>query len=233
MAKAPSGKRKPNISNKVVSFTNIEKSFNDFDMNGNLVSFPRNINVLNGGIDSSTEFHVDYLKKQFKDIARPNLFKIRLNPPKPLQDEWHNNIGLMSLAKSVNFPQISIKEWVYERAGQKLHIPTNEMDYGEVTITFINDSDFNLRTLFNRWQRLAVFNWQTNVGSIPLLALDGEVIIYQYDSELNPTYAIKLTNAWPQTISSIELNQDSENTTEEFSVEFKFTMHEIFKGNVS
>lgn len=206
--------------------------FNDIDTNGNLIQFPYNMKDLPQEVDRAKAFHVNHLKNQFRDVARPNLFKVKIVPPLPLIKDWDaSKSGLLALAKSANFPQISIKEWTYERAGQKLHIPTNEMDYGDMSITFINDVDFNIRTLFNRWQRLALFNWERNVGAIPLLALSGTVVVYQYDSSLKPVYAIKLINAWPQTISSIELNQESENTPEEFSVEFKFTMHEIYKNS--
>lgn len=204
--------------------------FNDIDTNGNLIQFPYDIKNIPQHVDKSRAFHVNYLKNQFRDVARPNLFKVKIVPPKPLLKDWDSKkSGLLALASNAKFPEISIKEWVYERAGQKLHIPTNEMDYGDVSITFINDVDFNIRTLFNRWQRLALFNWERNLGAIPLLALSGEVIIYQYDNDLNPVYAIELINAWPQTISSIDLNQESENTAEEFSVDFKFTMHKIYK----
>lgn len=219
------------IGPKQYDFNLNSGKFNDVDSTGNLIMFPYDITQMPSPIDSTSDFHITSLKNKFKDVARPNLFKVHLVPPTTLLNDWDaSKSGLLALAKRANFPQISIKEWTYERAGQKLHIPTNEMDYGDCSVTFYNDSDFNLRTLFNRWQRLALFNWEKNIGSIPLLALSGRVTIYQYDSKLNPVYAINLINAWPQTITSIELNQESENTAQEFSVEFKFTMHEVYKN---
>jgi len=198
------------------------------------VQFPTDINQIQSGIDTSTDFHVNALKQQFNDVARPNLFKVKLNPPTPLVDEWNNNFGLMFLVKSVSIPQMSIKEWTYERAGQKVYIPTNQVEFGDCTITFYNDSDFILRTLFNRWQRICCYNWHYNMGPIPLLTLAGSVEIFHYDSQLNETYAIRLTNAWPQTLSAIELSQESENVAEEFTVEFKYTMQEMFySGDVN
>ena len=207
-------------------------TFNDTDSNGNLIMFPYDISEMPNNIDNQSDFHINSLKNKFKDVARPNLFKVKIIPPAPLMKDWDaSKSGLLALAKRTSLPQISIKEWVYERAGQKLHIPTNEVDYGECSITFINDSDFALRTLFNRWQRLTLFNWEKNLGAVPLLALSGEVTIFQYDSQLKPIYAINLTNAWPQTLSNIELNQDSENIAEEFTVDFKFTMQQIYKNS--
>jgi hypothetical protein len=210
-----------------------------FDFIGNSTGldsnqYPVNISENRSGIPLEDKaFHVDYLKSQLiRDVARPNLFKVNIVPPDIIykKNEWANGSRMISaLAKSAVFPQISVREYVLERAGQKLHIPTNEMDYGEVSITFINDADFTLRSIFNNWQRIAIHNWQANVGSVPLLALSSHVSIHQYDSALNEVYSVKLTNAWPQTISSIELSQDSENSIETFSVDFKFTQHSVFK----
>lgn len=213
-------------------FKNPAGALNDFS-SGNVnsatpIPFPSDISNINSGIDSSSDFHVNALKEQFNDVARPNLFKVCLNPPPILKPEWDANQGILFLAKSVSIPQMTIKSWVYERAGQKIHIPTNEVEFGDCTITFTNDSDFLLRTLFNRWQRIAVYNWHYNMGPIPLLTLGGNVEIFHYDTQLNQTYAIRLTNAWPTTLSAIELSQESENVAEEFSVEFKYTMQEIF-----
>lgn len=195
--------------------------------------YPINISENKNPLEDKA-FHVDYLKSQLiRDVARPNLFKVNIIPPEFLlkKVEWQNGSKMISaLAKSAVFPQISIREYVLERAGQKLHIPTNEMDYGDMSITFINDSDFILRSLFNNWQRIAIHNWQENIGSVPMLALSSHVSIHQYDSTLKEVYSIKLTNAWPQTISEIQLSQDSENQLEEFTVNFKFTMHNIYKA---
>lgn len=197
--------------------------------------YPKDISENPNGIGrDDRSFHIDYLKSQLiKDVARPNMFKVQIKPPDLIykKNEFANGSKMITaLAKRASFPQISIREYVLERAGQKLHIPTNEMDYGTVSITFINDSDFVLRSIFNNWQRLAIHNWQENKGSVPLLALDSTVSIHQYDTKQKEVYSIKLTNAWPQTISQIDLSQDSENQLEEFTVDFKFTMHNIYKA---
>jgi len=195
--------------------------------------YPRPIDGNSSGVHK-TSFHINHLKNTLiNDIARPNMFKVKIKPPELISKKPEFNRAeelITALAKKADFPQISIKEYLLERAGQKLYIPTNEIDYGEVSITFHNDSDFLLRSFFNNWQRLAIHNWQENKGSIPLLALSSHVSIHHFDSNLKEVYNIKLTNAWPQTISAIDLSQDSENQLEEFSVIFKFTMHEIYKA---
>ena len=199
--------------------------------NGTPVMFPYNLNDEPSPFDSTKEFHVDHLKNQFADVARPNMFKINIFPPSPLMNDWDNSkSGLMALAKSTKIPSITVKEYLYERAGQKLYIPNGEVEHGEASITFINDSNFTIRTMFNRWMRLGLMNYESNIGSIPALALQGQVVIYHYDYDLKPTYMVKLLNAWPSSLSAIELSQESENTPEEFTVDFKYSYQEIYKN---
>lgn len=203
----------------------------DIDTEGKPELFPYPMSKEPISINPDTEFHVNHLKSLFSDVARPNLFKIKIIPPNALKGDWdQGKDGLMALAKSTRIPSITVKDWVYERAGQKLFIPTGEIEHGEASITFINDSDFTIRTMFTRWIRSALHNWKLNKGSLPQLALQGQVIIYQYNSELKPTYMIKLINAWPSMISEIELSQESENVAEEFTVGFKYSFQEIYKN---
>jgi hypothetical protein len=202
------------------------------DDKGNLITYPYNIKNIPLPFDTTKSFHVNSLKNVFRDIARPNLFKVEIIPPKSLMTaDWDaSKTALMALAKSATLPQVSIKEWVYERAGQKLHIPTNEVDYGELNITFYNDVDSNVRTMFNKWQNLCVFNYTGNYGSIPTVAVEGRVRIWQFDGAFNQVYMAEFTNAWPQTVGSIDLSQESSDSLIEFTVDFKFTMQKIHKN---
>lgn len=198
---------------------------------GSLITYPYDIKKIPLPVEVNSAFHVNNLKNVFRDIARPNLFKVEIIPPKSLIADWDaSKTALLALAKSATFPQVSIKEWVYERAGQKLHIPTNEVDYGELNITFYNDVDFNIRTLFNKWQSLCVFNYNGNFGAIPNVAIEGRVRVWQFDGAFNQVYMAEFTNAWPQTLSAIDLSQESENSLIDFTVDFKFTMQNIHKN---
>ena len=229
--KVSSRKLSSNIVPTHSAFNSKSGLFNEKDASGNLTNFPYNIKDEPTNVNNKTEFHIDHLKNLFSDVARPNMFKVKIVPPTALQNDWDaSKSSLLALAKSTKFPSITIKEWVYERAGQKLHYPTGEVEHGDVSITFINDSKFMLRSMFNRWMRLGLMNWRYNIGSIPSIALQGQVLIYQYDYNLQPMYMTKLLNAWPSSLSEIELNQESENTAEEFTVDFKYSYQELYRN---
>lgn len=191
-------------------------------------TFPKDIKQSGGSGATEKSFHIDFLKTKFRDLSRPNQFKVKIKPPSILQKEWSQEINV--LVKSASFPSIEIDEYAIERAGLVLHIPTNKINYGELSITFWNDVDFRIRTLFNRWQRLTVFNWQQDIGSIPLLAMDGEITVYQFDSNHKEVYAIKVDNCWPKTISEIALSHDNDSQVSEFSVSFPYTNQYIYNS---
>jgi hypothetical protein len=195
------------------------------------VDFPARIEA--SSTNPKEAFHVDYLKKQFskiQDLARPNQFKVEIIPPPDLMKDWNmHDLDLMVLAKSTKIPAITVKEYVYQRAGQKLYIPTGEVIHGDASITFYNDANFNLRTLFNRWIRLGLHNWIYNIGAIPSVALGGEVRVYHYNYKWEPVSEISLMNCWPKQISEIVLSQDEENKAEEFTVDFNYSYQEFFK----
>jgi hypothetical protein len=212
-------------------FDPTKSPLNEFGPSGSPAQYPYDVNASEIPFDS-TQFHVNYLKNQFSDLARPNLFKIDLLPPESLINDMDMSVNslLGVLAKSTKIPSMTAKDYVYQRAGQKLYIPTGEMEHGDASITFYNDSDFILRSLFNRWMRLGVHNWDYNIGAVPSLALAGQVTIYHFDYSLKPTYSVVLTNAWPKTVSEIELSQDDENKAEEFTVDFNYTSQLIYKS---
>jgi hypothetical protein len=215
-----------------VKFVPIEDALNEQDGSGEYILYPSDINESPNPYDSKTEFHVNFLKNKFADLARSNQFKVFIHPPKELKVDWDSSKnGLLVLVKAAKIPSITTKEFVFQRAGQKLYIPTGEVEHGDVSITFYNDSNFILRTMFTRWVRLALHNWEYNIGSIPLVALGGEVVIYHYDYELKPIYEVRLTNAWPKQISEIDLSQESSSTVEEFTVDFNYTYQKMYRYN--
>ena len=192
--------------------------------------FPRDIADAGGtGIDpNSNPFHVDFLKSKFRDLARPNQFKIKINPPRELSLDWDND--LMVLARDTSFPSIEISDYEYSRAGKILHIPTNKINYGELTITFYNDVDFSVRTMLQQWQRHTLMNWKDNIGAVPSMALQGFVTIFQFDANHNCTYAVNVNKAWPKSIGAIQLSQNTTDEPETFDVNFVYTEQEILKN---
>jgi len=211
---------------------NAGKYFIDTNSNGTLLGnesvWPLPLSSLGGATPNEKSFHINHLKTVFRDLARPNKFKVKISPPKEL-GVWPTDIE--TLVKSASFPSVEIEDYQLERAGKTLHIPTNKVTYGDLSITFWNDVDFNFRSLFGRWQRLALFNWNKDIGSKPSLALSGFVSVIQYDSNSKPVYGVKVDNCWPKTIGEIALAHETVDTAEEFTVTFVFTSQEMYSAS--
>lgn len=190
--------------------------------------FPKEVSAYGGtGVNRQTEFHIDHLRSQFRDLARPNQFKIKIQTPEVLLGTWDPQI--LVLAKSTSFPSVEIQSFEFERSGLVLNLPTNKMNYGDLSISFYCDVDYKLRTFFHEWQRRAVYNWQSKVGGVPLLALDGALSVYQFDGNHNMVYGIQVDNVWPKSVSEISLDHESTDQAETFSVQFAFTNMEMLK----
>jgi hypothetical protein len=183
-----------------------------------------------------SSFHVDVLMNAFRDLARPNQYKVWMKPPQNVS--WDHSVEI--LAKSAVIPSIEIEDIEWERAGAILHIPGNKMNYGDVTITFWVDDTYNARSMFNVWQN-TIFNWSVEKevdknstltaspsGPYPAIAWSGEVEIWVYNAKRKAAYMVKLTNCWPKNISEISLAQDSTDQVAEFSVTFAYTHQKIY-----
>lgn len=166
-------------------------------------------------------FSIDSLKSKFRDYAKPNLFKIKINPPSVISGEWNDEEGI--LAKAASLPGVDIDNYVLERAGKTINVPSGKIENTPYSITFLNDVDNSLRVMFHRWQQAVIFNWEKSTIGLTKDIMDASVMVTQYDGQHKATYSVKLVNAWPKSISEIQLTQESENQIEEFSVDFVYT----------
>lgn len=195
----------------------------DFKLDKNI--FPAEYSNTTIGSDT---FGISSLKKQFRDLARPNRFKVIISPPSVFGTTFDYEF-VTTMVKKVNMPSLTINEYVYERAGKKLHIPTH-VDFSDLSITFFNDVDYRMKNLIYKWQRFAVSNWGDNVVSVPLLSLSGNIEVHQYDGSNNSTSAIIFTNCWPKVMQNTDFGHEMDSQTGEFTVDFVYTEQIIAVG---
>jgi hypothetical protein len=174
---------------------------------------------------AKNSFTLESLKNQFRDLARPNRFKVIIHPPAALKEDFDYEFVTL-MVKKVNMPSVTIQEYVYERAGKKLHIPTH-VEFADLSITFFNDTNHVMRNLIFKWQRLAVSNWGLNRNALPALALQGKIEVHQYDGSNMSTAAIEFTNCWPKTMQNIDFGHEMDNAVSDFTVDFVYTQQNM------
>ena len=182
---------------------------------------------------------------QGEGMARPNRFYVIINPPQklvttpggpPSQLSKNTNNDLNSAAMRENMQMMCNKITLPSRdintAPHKTYGPKREMPYaysfsGEIELTFFGDKFLRQRMFWENWQK-TIFDGETHdmsyyddyVGSIDIFQL-GQFDA-KADDDARVTYAVRLFEVYPQTISPIEYTYGNNNAIVEVPVTLNF-----------
>ena len=163
-------------------------------------------------------------------IARPNLFEVVLAFPDGVVDASVNDLDSKArfLVKSAALPASNIAPIVVPFRGRQLKI-AGDRTFDEWQITVINDSDFAIRSSFERWMNSMAKVSDTSGNTNPE-DYTRDAYVYQLGrSAVTPnsqesasnmpilrTY--KFYSVFPTNVSQIDLSYDSADAIEEFTV---------------
>jgi len=195
-------------------------------------------------------------------MARPNRFYVIINPPAKLQitpggppsqlgrNENNNELGSAALRENIQMmcnkitmPSRDVNTQPVRTYGPKREMPYAYSFSGEVEATFFGDKFLRQRLFWENWQK-KIFNNETHdmkyydeyVGSIDILQL-GQFDA-KGDDDARVTYAVRLFEVYPQTISPIEYAYGNNNTIVEVPVTLNFrtwknlTIDEVNKATI-
>lgn len=151
--------------------------------------------------------------------ARPNLFQVEMNFPAFAGGSSETESGLF-LAKSANLPPMTLGVIDVPYQGRQLPVP-GDRTFQEWTVTFINDTSFQLRDAFERWQN-GVNGLESNEGMDDLSDFMSDISVFQLNKKKDRIKEYQLQDAWPTEVGQIELSMDSTDTIEEFVVTFRY-----------
>ena len=158
----------------------------------------------------------DFKAKLIGGGARANLFQVICNFPAFAQGD----VELTSfMCKGAQVPQSVIAPIPVNFRGRQLQVAGDRV-FEPWTITIINDTDFSVRNAFERWMN-GINEHQTNNGITNPTDYQSDVSVQQLDKDGSVTKQYDLRGCFPTNISEIELNSDSENTIQEYTVEFQ------------
>lgn len=157
--------------------------------------------------------------------ARPNLFKVYVNFPSAVGGDTE----LASfMIKGAQLPSSVITPIEVPFRGRKLKI-AGDRTFEPWTITVLNDSGMEIRRAFEQWMHLINRNEQntSNYQNVnDALSYMADMRVVQLDRSLNETdigtYSYDIIGAFPTNISAIELNYETNDTIEEFTVELNY-----------
>jgi len=179
--------------------------------------------------------------------ARSNLFECELFFPDDVfsagvtKDQISDKTRF--LVKSANLPASNINVISVPFRGRNLKI-AGDRTFDPWTITVINDTDFSIRTAFERWMNL-INKHEDNAGKTNPNDYQKDVFVRQLGraqtNGLSPTSDIdlpvlkqyKFYGVFPTAVSAIDISYDLADTIEEFTVDLQVQWWDALDSNGS
>jgi hypothetical protein len=149
--------------------------------------------------------------------ARPSLFEVQMGQPPGIQFDADSVQKLSFMCQAAQLPAASMSSIEIPYFGRKIKV-AGERSFDNWTLSIMNDEDFKVRSLFEKWSN-ALNSLETNIRGGGLGAenykADLDVIQYAKDGEIIRAYTV--IGAFPTDVSSIDVNWSSTGTVQTFS----------------
>jgi len=169
----------------------------------------------------------DFKSKLTGGGARSNLFEVVLNFPAlaPASTEVLDKSRF--LVKAANLPASNISDITVPFRGRILHV-AGDRTFDSWTVTIINDTDFSIRSAFEKWMN-AINRVSDNTGSTDPASYQADAFVHQLDRNGDTLRSYHFYDLFPTNISPINLSYDTEGI-QEFTVEMQVHWWEAVKG---
>ena len=156
----------------------------------------------------------DFKAKLTGGGARANYFEVEIPRLGNTDDRF--------MIKAASMPSSVIAPMTVPFRGRQLQV-AGDRTFEPWTVTVINDTDMRVRADMERWMSEIQSHVSNNAqNSDPASYMsDAKIIQLNRDGTNSRSYDFK--GIWPSNISAIDVSYDSENTIEEFTVEFQIT----------
>jgi len=156
----------------------------------------------------------DFKAKLSGGGARANYFQVQI--------PYLQDAGDMMLIKAAALPASIIAPIMVPFRGRQLQI-AGDRTFEPWNITIINDSGMAMRAALETWMELIQTNVSNSTASSDPSAYMQDATVTQLKRDGSADRAYNFQGIWPSNISQVDLSYDSENTIEEFTVEFQVT----------
>jgi hypothetical protein len=157
----------------------------------------------------------DFKSKLRGGGARPNLFKATVNFP----GYAGGDVELTSfLCKAAQLPASVMNVIEVPFRGRQLKI-AGDRTFETWTATILNDTDFTIRNSMERWMN-GINSHAANTGLTNPVDYQADLVVEQLDRDETVLKTYNFRGAFPINVSAIDLNYETVDTVEEFTVEF-------------
>ena len=179
------------------------------------------------------DFSISQFRKAIGAGSRPNLFKVQVTPPRTT---GYDVTSFEYLCRSGSLPSATLGTIEIPMNGGRRLKMGGDRTFAEWTSTVLNDENFKIRSVMEKWQNDIVktnFEITGTLGNRSAVAdltggLYGTVMIYQLkeDGSSAPAGSYRLVNCWPSDISAIDLSYDTTDAVEDFTVTWTYDYFE-------
>ncbi len=169
-------------------------------------------------------FNVNQFRTQLQgDGARPNLFEVRLNFPSYTQGGSVAAAKSSFMVKTAALPGSTVGMVTVPYFGREVKVAGNRT-FADWSVTVINDEDFFIRNAMESWVRGInenVTNLRSNrARTSQQYGVDATVIQYGKDGRQLKSY--RFVGMFPTDVAQIDLDWGSNDTIEEYTVNFAY-----------
>ena len=170
----------------------------------------------------------DFKSKLTGGGARPNLFEVELAFPEEI--EIANDVKDKSrfLVKAAALPASNITPIDINFRGRILKI-AGDRTFDTWTVTIINDTDFAIRSAFEKWMN-QINKLSDATGAQDPADYQEDAFVHQLDRDGSTLRTYKFFDVFPTNISQVDLSYETIDTLEEFTVELQVLYWESIKG---
>ena len=159
--------------------------------------------------------------------ARANLFEVVLTFPDVAQPDSAVLDKARFLVKGANLPASNVAQIEVPFRGRVLKI-AGDRTFDSWTVTVINDTDFAIRSAFERWSN-TINRLSDNTGLANPADYQADAYVYQLDRDGSTLRSYRFYDTFPTQVGPIELSYDAQGI-QEFTVELQVQYWEAIKG---
>ena len=151
--------------------------------------------------------------------ARSNLFEVEIAFPEELNITISDvSDKIPFLVKAAEIPASNLGNIPVPYRGRVLPV-AGDRTFDPWTVTIINDTDFAVRDSMERWAN-GINNHKANTGLTNPTDYQADLLVEQLDRDESVIKTYNFRGCFPVNIAAIELNYETVDTIEEFTVEF-------------
>ena len=169
----------------------------------------------------------DFKSKLTGGGARANLFEVVLQFPDLAQPDSATLEKSRFLVKGANMPASNIAQIEVPFRGRVLKI-AGDRTFDSWTVTVLNDTDFSIRSAFERWMN-TINRVSDNTGLVNPADYQADAYVYQLDRDGSTLRSYRFYDVFPTQVAPIELSYDAQGI-QEFTVELQVQWWEATRG---